>query len=788
MKNRIDDYFNNGIFEVARIGTNIIQRNILSEQEHTQMMDELVAKEPELRKEIDSLVEKIRKEVLSCDPLQLLSFSQFQFLQSIIGTTSEFQLMGFDKMAIAHAAEYIQSIYVSNEEHGIKQDEEDPSVAFLEISSDIEKLYQLIPYYFISVSAVYQKNNNIENAMSQELFEAQMSFWVRGQRYQWIEADYYKNLLAPHNEEFIRLFDLSSNDIIEGIQKMQHALSQGRFDPFNKLMTMFDSLQSVSDDDIEQVLENQIKEGRELISSCFGYKLNDVCEITGWNKRFVDELSFGLGEYDEFYKQEQYSGWPILDLPIQKRPFIQIDNKSYCFDYYSFSDNFYRAVQKTISRLDPNYNWSGIQQQASEAMVANTLTKLLPGCSVFSNNYYPKNGSLKQLCENDLIIQYYDILIIVEVKAGSFVYTSPMLDFEQHIKSYKKLIEEPEAQCQRTYDYIKSDPQPKFFNFDKTEKVCFDMSRINDIYMFSVTIDNINTFASKAEKLSFINSNSKAISIAIDDLMIYQDYFDSPLLFLHYIKNRRDAASLHNLIPSDELDHLGMYIKHNCYSIYFADNAAKILKQMGYREELDTYYCQKHNSQLCLIKPKQSIPSLFEKMVAWLDKSAYDDKRQMSNYLLDFSTDTKEDFSNQVKDVFLYQKETGRMRIVSSAGKAKDDLRYSCFVLQPTLQPISKNEQNDYIWSTMLWYNDENRVQINLVLDDNQEIKELSMIFHNQEDIPEEREEALRIQGQNRANERLQRYISIHGKKIGRNEMCPCGSGKKYKKCCGNKQ
>jgi uncharacterized protein YecA (UPF0149 family) len=22
-------------------------------------------------------------------------------------------------------------------------------------------------------------------------------------------------------------------------------------------------------------------------------------------------------------------------------------------------------------------------------------------------------------------------------------------------------------------------------------------------------------------------------------------------------------------------------------------------------------------------------------------------------------------------------------------------------------------------------------------------------------------------------------------KKIGRNELCPCGSGKKYKKCCG---
>ena len=26
----------------------------------------------------------------------------------------------------------------------------------------------------------------------------------------------------------------------------------------------------------------------------------------------------------------------------------------------------------------------------------------------------------------------------------------------------------------------------------------------------------------------------------------------------------------------------------------------------------------------------------------------------------------------------------------------------------------------------------------------------------------------------------------VIGKKIGRNELCPCGSGKKYKKCCGN--
>ena len=32
---------------------------------------------------------------------------------------------------------------------------------------------------------------------------------------------------------------------------------------------------------------------------------------------------------------------------------------------------------------------------------------------------------------------------------------------------------------------------------------------------------------------------------------------------------------------------------------------------------------------------------------------------------------------------------------------------------------------------------------------------------------------------------RHKRGLKLESKKIGRNELCPCGSGKKYKKCCG---
>ena len=33
---------------------------------------------------------------------------------------------------------------------------------------------------------------------------------------------------------------------------------------------------------------------------------------------------------------------------------------------------------------------------------------------------------------------------------------------------------------------------------------------------------------------------------------------------------------------------------------------------------------------------------------------------------------------------------------------------------------------------------------------------------------------------------RTRTYIRVHNKKIGRNELCPCGSGKKFKNCCIN--
>ncbi len=111
MKNKPDDYYNDGLFEIARFGTNIVQRNIMSPAIHKQLMENLVESCPRVKSQIDQLVIKISGEVLMCNPLQLLSFAQLHSLSNMIGITSESQQMGMEYVSAQRMVEYIQSIY-----------------------------------------------------------------------------------------------------------------------------------------------------------------------------------------------------------------------------------------------------------------------------------------------------------------------------------------------------------------------------------------------------------------------------------------------------------------------------------------------------------------------------------------------------------------------------------------------------------------------------------------------------------------------------------------------------
>lgn len=563
MKIKADDYFNNGLFEMARFGKQTIMKNIMTPRQHQEYIKDLKSKYVDLKNEIDRQIAIIREKVEQCDPVALLSFSADMFLISLIGVQSEIQVSR-EEVPTARMTEYIQSIIVSSTNNFVDNNEEcDPSKMFFSIQDDINRLYKTINQFYMSWGVCLKDiHPDWDEALIMTIVESQMLYLVRGQRYQVFEIEYFEKLLYVHNDIFQKLFDLSTSDIVEGIKKLQYSLSQGKMDAINIMGKLFDEISNNEYINPEKNFKDHPKEGEEFFDEFFGTKLRDVLEVTGWNEKFIQELSYGINEEKKFFEENDFAGWPVIDLPIQKRPFIKLKNKYYCFDYYSFMDNFYRAVQKMITRLAPHYSWGDQQQYASEKMVESIFQQILPGCLTYRGNYYPKNESIKQAAENDLLVLYSNVLIIVEVKAGSFVYTPPLTDFEAHIKSYKALIEKADWQCKRTYDYLTRLDKPLIYDEEHRIKAQINMSTVKDIYMMSVTVDNINDFAARAEKLNFLQLKCNAISISVDDLMVYREYFKSPLCFLHFLKQRRMATQEEKIALNDELDHLGMYISH----------------------------------------------------------------------------------------------------------------------------------------------------------------------------------------------------------------------------------
>ena len=136
-------------------------------------------------------------------------------------------------------------------------------------------------------------------------------------------------------------------------------------------------------------------------------------------------------------------------MPVQKRPFININVVCYCFDYYNLFDNVYRILQKNIRLYNDKYatKWSNIQHGASEELVADKFKKLMPNANIYVGNYYPETNSLKKMDENDIMVICDDIIIIAEVKAGSFTYTPAITDFEAH----KKLVPMQPGDVYETY-------------------------------------------------------------------------------------------------------------------------------------------------------------------------------------------------------------------------------------------------------------------------------------------------------------------------------------------------
>lgn len=615
-------------------------------------------------------------------------------------------------------------------------------------------------------------------------FEAQMMHMVRGDRYRFLQIDYIRPLVLVHDSEFQKLFGVSANAVIDGYERLEKALSNGRLEGLTALRGLFEKAGAADEADFSKILEEDLRAAEEASLEAFSVHHFNVDRITNWPRAFMDALSFAPGEAC-FFEEGEMQYWPIVTLPIVDRPFIKLNGEIYCFDYYSLTDNFYRAVQKAILRLDPGYSeqWQQKQKEASESMVESVFKEMLPGCISYADNCY---GSKKHRNENDLLVIYRDALLVVEVKAGRFTDAPPVSDFDSHIKRYKELIQKSNSQCAHMRDYIRdSGAELVLYDQRMQPKATLNISDVNSIFCLSVTIENINTYAARAEKLGFLNLREGVSCIAIDDLMTYREYFDNPLEFLHFLKQREIASLNERIALNDEFDHLGMYIAHNCYSLE-VDSIPEggTLYMAGYREELDSYFERVDTPLPQLEKPRQNMPKRFREIIDVLLKSNNSQAVSISSYLLDFSSDARQQLSDGIDTTLKRQASTGRQCAISFSGGG-NSIRMTYFVFQNELHDAQTDQEMlDHTASFLLANGEKERMMLSFRFDADYALQSVSARSIGIDQIPPSRIDELRSLGEQMGAFRVAKYRREHGK-IGRNQPCPCGSGRKYKRCHG---
>ncbi|MEX1153883.1 YecA family protein [Parvibaculum sp.] len=794
-----DDYFAAGPFEFARFGRLVVSRSRASIADWEAANAKLAANLPTIRVEIDDLVTQIAEQVSRLPGERLLHRAWWEL--AMLNITRDNQ-DDSESPAPRRMIDYIQSVVASVK----PADNVAPEVSdeeWASLSDRVQTLFtRLTLEYQIALTAFKRsENKDLDMELEEFRYRAEVMWMsIRGERYHCHEKQALEDILIPHSDVLIKLFGIDAKTLIDELDKIMAKLSRGlhdalaEFDSLQKetLMRVSKLAEETSSPDIEalrnKVLEDPALEarGQRVGGELFGLDLFDVGKNTNIPKALLDELTWSPGEEEDFFSPGPFCGWPVRVWPTMKRPFIKLQGRTLCFDMFVLFDGFYRVMQRIIFRLTPDYrtDWNKRQKTASEEIPFKYLSRLLPGAQVLRPAYYRwKSGDgPTQWHEADGLVIYDDHLIVVEVKAGAFTYTSPATDLPAHIASLENLARNPASQGNRFVDYLESAPEVIIADKDHNEIGRLKRSSFRHVTICAVTLDPFTELAARAQHLKNIGvdlGKRPVWLLSIDDLRVYADLINDPLIFLHFVEQRMNAAQSELVDLLDEMDHLGLYVKENNYAMYAANligpNTAK-LQFDGYRTPIDEYYSAVIRGEPA-VAPRQEMPKRIAEILEFLSKSQKPRRSEIASFLLDAAGDHRATIARLIDEQIKGNAEIGRPKPFSTYG----DHAFTLWVWSPPVQRDAVFALK-HTMAVIAAAHEDIRLMLELECDTKGRVVDIHWSHARLDGLSEGERAEIEEAGARLRRQRVAAAMKDH--KVGVNEPCPCGSGKKFKKCC----
>ena len=790
---------------MARFGKTIVLQSNWPEAEFIKMQHQLVDQYPKVVSEINQLVTEIAQLVRELPAGQLLHRAWGEMAAKHVKIISESE-QGAEEILSIRMIDYIQSV-VASIEPSATQRQDITEAEWQMLNDKVAKLFETIGFIYQICHRASQRaaDPNLNEDFEEFKFKAQF-YWcnIRGRRHQVHEPMYLKDMFVPHSEVLQELFGITSEEFVEGITKIWHSLTFGiveatksfmhfQSDVLNEISAKIGIESVASKSDLSALAADVVREkGWEnrkagVYGQFLGMDLFDVQMTSALPERLLQELTWLPGQDKEFFAAGEFCGWPLRIWPIFKRPFIRLNDHYYCFDLFGLFDNLYRVMQRIILRLKPSYQetWNTIQQELSENLPIKYLQRILPGASVWQAVYYKwQAGSGKQQWyECDGLLVYDDHLFIIECRGGAFTYTPPASDFPAYVDSIKNLVLKPATQGSRFLEFLNSaDAVPIY---DKQHQQVGELHRaaFRRVTICPVTLDPFTELAAQVQHLSKIGvsvGTNPVWVISLDDLRVYADIFENPLIFLHFVEQRMMAFQSDIIRVEDELDHLGLYLEHNCYTLHSekmrASPDARVVFN-GYRFAMDKFFAARLHDPATQCPLKQQTPHRLLEIVEFLAYSNIAGRARIVGFLLDLSGEWRDILSSNIEEELVRQPSTHRPKPFSSHG----GMDFTIFCWTPSSMPRYADQALAHARTVLLGNGDQSRILFELVYTADNILQDVSWQWVDRAGIPL----PLLPKLEAAAGElRQTRVAKAKESGVGRNDPCPCGSSKKYKKCC----
>ncbi|MFA0964404.1 YecA family protein [Roseivirga sp. BDSF3-8] len=365
--------------------------------------------------------------------------------------------------------------------------------------------------------------------------------------------------------------------------------------------------------------------------------------------------------------------------------------------------------------------------------------------------------------------------LCVQIKSKKLALLSRKGSIDQLRKDFQGAVQDAYDQGVISRNSVLSN-KPKFFD-EYGGQITF-ADEIDDVYIMGVTSENYPALTHQAHTLLHKDENDPyPLFLTVFDLEILVYYLNNPYKFMYYVRQRIDLMDYFK--ADSELVYLGYHLIHKLWKFPDQDHVSLDANFGGVIDR--NYYPYKLGVQTSEESdPYQNrwINKDFEELIDLI--GAFDDpkKTDIIFALMDFNGDS-------VDSLIKYMKATKRKTIIDHENHnmtmPMSETSFGITYFSHKKDNLDELKRILADFTQAKKYKSKSRKWLGLgSLKSSSKLFDVLLYYDDEWGFNTNLEDMIQFLPTNEALVR-----KPDGERIGRNDLCFCGSGKKYKKCCG---